>query len=136
MNTKPFYIERPLTIHGYDIDFGGIVSNIVYIRWLEDMRSQVLSQYYPLKELVADQIVPVVIETHVKYKRQLKMFDAPVGKMWIAELGKVRWQAVAEIIIDGHVAFESLQDGVFVCAKTGRPARIPANMLKAYTNHT
>jgi len=35
---RPFLIEVPLPVRTYDIDFAGIVSNIVYIRWLEDLR--------------------------------------------------------------------------------------------------
>ena len=32
------FYEQPLPIRTYDIDFAGIVSNIVFIRWLEDLR--------------------------------------------------------------------------------------------------
>ena len=31
------FYEQPLPIRTYDIDFAGIVSNIVFIRWLEDL---------------------------------------------------------------------------------------------------
>ena len=30
--------EKEITINAYDIDARGIVSNIVYIRWFEDLR--------------------------------------------------------------------------------------------------
>ena len=33
------YYEQPLPIRTYDIDFAGIVSNIVFIRWLETCAS-------------------------------------------------------------------------------------------------
>ena len=42
------YYEQPLPIRTYDIDFAGIVSNIVFIRWLEDLRLGLLDQAYPL----------------------------------------------------------------------------------------
>ena len=32
------FCEQPLPIRTYDIDFARIVSNIVFIRWLEDLR--------------------------------------------------------------------------------------------------
>jgi len=35
---RAFEISTPIAIRTYDIDFAGIVSNIVYLRWLEDMR--------------------------------------------------------------------------------------------------
>ena len=42
------YYEQPLPIRTYDIDFAGIVSNIVFIRWLEDLRLGLMDQAYPL----------------------------------------------------------------------------------------
>jgi acyl-CoA thioester hydrolase len=36
------FYEQPLPIRTYDIDFAGIVSNIVFIRWLEDLRLALL----------------------------------------------------------------------------------------------
>ncbi len=34
MTQKPLLIEMPIKINFYDIDAMGIVSNIVYVRWL------------------------------------------------------------------------------------------------------
>jgi acyl-CoA thioester hydrolase len=42
MKQKPFEVALDLPIKTYDIDFAGIVSNIVYIRWLEDLRLKIL----------------------------------------------------------------------------------------------
>ena len=38
------FYEQPLPIRTYDIDFAGIVSNIVFIRWLEDLRLALLER--------------------------------------------------------------------------------------------
>jgi len=35
-------IDLPITVKTYDIDFMGIVSNISYVRWMEDLRLQFL----------------------------------------------------------------------------------------------
>ena len=51
---RPLAVSAPIRVQGYDVDFAGIVSNIVYIRWLEDLRYQVLEAYYPLPQLLAD----------------------------------------------------------------------------------
>jgi acyl-CoA thioesterase FadM len=37
--TKPLSVELSLNVNTYDIDVAGHVNNIVYIRWLEDMRN-------------------------------------------------------------------------------------------------
>jgi acyl-CoA thioester hydrolase len=43
-SSQMMLVELELPIRTYDIDFAGIVSNIVYIRWLEDLRIQMLAQ--------------------------------------------------------------------------------------------
>ena len=53
-------IDLPITVKTYDIDFMGIVSNISYIRWMEDLRLQFLDIHYPLQKLIAELIVPVL----------------------------------------------------------------------------
>ena len=50
------YYEQPLPIRTYDIDFAGIVSNIVFVRWLEDLRLGLLDQAYPLVEALAEDV--------------------------------------------------------------------------------
>jgi acyl-CoA thioester hydrolase len=46
--TEPRIVERALPIRTYDIDFAGIVSNIVYVRWLEDLRLAMMEEAYPI----------------------------------------------------------------------------------------
>ncbi len=41
-------VERDLPIRTYDIDFAGIVGNIVYVRWLEDLRLAMMEEAYPI----------------------------------------------------------------------------------------
>ena len=53
---RPMEIEMPITINGYDVDVMGIVNNIVYIRWFEDLRLQFLAKYYPYDEIVRSEI--------------------------------------------------------------------------------
>lgn len=43
---RPFELEIVLSVQTYDIDFAGIVSNIVYVRWLEDMRLKIMENIY------------------------------------------------------------------------------------------
>ena len=46
MKLKPLEISLDLPIKTYDIDFAGIVSNIVYIRWLEDLRLKMFEHHF------------------------------------------------------------------------------------------
>lgn len=74
-------VKMPLTIYPYDIDAAGHVNNVVYIRWLEDMRTKLISDICDFRGMYEDGYYLVVISTEIKYKKQLKIFDSPVGIM-------------------------------------------------------
>jgi acyl-CoA thioester hydrolase len=123
-------IELDLPIRTYDIDFAGIVSNIVYVRWLEDLRLAMLSQYYlPLPELILTGIAPILTNTKIDYQRQLTIHDRAVGRMWIEELGSLRCILAAEILNGTHSAAQAKQTVLFINLTTRRPVRIPPDFL-------
>jgi len=62
---KPFLTQVPCPIRTYDIDSARHVSNIVYIRWLEDLRLQMLKEHFPLRPLFDQGITPVMIGEEV-----------------------------------------------------------------------
>ncbi|MCL4870514.1 MAG: acyl-CoA thioesterase [Anaerolineae bacterium] len=122
---KPFLIELPITVKTYDIDFLNIVHNMVYIRWLEDLRFQMLADYLPLESLLADGISPVLLKTEIEYRWAVRLGDPVVGQMWMAELQNTRWILEAEISVGDKIAAWARQTGFFADLKTVRPARMP-----------
>jgi acyl-CoA thioester hydrolase len=114
-------------IRTYDIDFAGIVSNIVYIRWLEDLRVELLARSYPLDRMVADGLGPVLLETHIAYREALTIHDRPEGRMSVAAIGRVRWTVAAEFVSLGtrRVHATARQTGLFVRLASRRPVPIP-----------
>lgn len=71
-------------VNTYDIDVAGHVNNIVYVRWLEDLRTKLLNEHFSFHKLIADKFYPVVISTNINYKKQIKLFDKPIGIMKIS----------------------------------------------------
>jgi acyl-CoA thioester hydrolase len=132
---RPFYVRLDLPVRGYDIDFAHIVSNIVYVRWLEDLRTAMLDQYFPLDRQVVDNYVPVVMSTHIEYKKPVVMFDQPVGHMWIKSFEKVRWINEAEIVVGSKVVAQATQTGVFVRLDSKRPIPLPAELRRRFEQH-
>ena len=115
-------------IRTYDIDFAGIVSNLVYVRWLEDLRLELLTRAYPLDRLVADGLGPVLLETHITYRDALTIHDKPEGRMSIERMGRVRWTVAAEFVTpdSGRVHATARQTGLFIRLDTRRPVPIPS----------
>ncbi|HEX2171126.1 MAG TPA: thioesterase family protein [Dehalococcoidia bacterium] len=126
--SRPLEVELALPVRSYDIDFAGIVSNFVYVRWLEDLRLCMLAEHLPLPDQVEEGYVPILLSTHVDYHRALRMFDEPVGRMWLSGLGRLRWTVEAEIVIGNVRAATATQTGVFLRLGTLRPVATPAHL--------
>jgi acyl-CoA thioester hydrolase len=119
------YYEQALPIRTYDIDFAGIVSNIVFIRWLEDLRLGLLDQAYPLIRALAADTAPILLSTRISYRRPVTIADSLIGHMRVAGLTRVRWRLAAEFLVDGTVHAEAEQEGLFTRLSTRRPIAIP-----------
>lgn len=126
-------IRLAFPVRTYDIDFAGIVSNIVYVRWLEDLRLELLARAYPLDRLVADGLGPVLLQTRIAYRDALTVHDRPEGRMWVEALGRVRWTVAAEFVTPGagRVHATAAQTGLFVKLDTRRPVPIPGVLRTA-----
>lgn len=128
---RPLLVRLTFQAHTYDIDFAGIVSNIVYIRWLEDLRGHMLAGVYPVERMQATGVGPVLLGTDIHYRRALKLGDRPVGEMWVAEARAARWILQAEFSLGGVPVCEARQTGAFVHYARMRPVPVPEELRRA-----
>ena len=119
------FYEQPLPIRTYDIDFAGIVSNIVFIRWLEDLRLSLMDEAYPLIRALAEDIAPILLSTRINYRRPVTIADPLIGRIRVAGLTRVRWRLAAEFTVNGTLHAEAEQEGLFMHLSTRRPTAIP-----------
>lgn len=127
MSTQSFRVTLNFTVRTYDIDFVGIVSNIVYVRWLEDLRLQALAEHFPLDRAMEELgIAPVLLRTEIDYKQPIRLFDPVVGVMWAAEIGRVRQVLQGEFSVNGELRAAGRQTTCFIDLKTGRPVPTPS----------
>ncbi|UCH09986.1 MAG: acyl-CoA thioesterase [Fidelibacterota bacterium] len=125
---RPFEIELTFEAKTYDVDFAGIVSNIVYFRWLEDLRLKVLDEYLPLDGLLEQGISPVLVRTEIDYKRAVRLFDKPIGRMWMSYTGRRKFVLTAEFTVDGEVVTTAEHVCVFVNLKNWRTIPLPEKL--------
>ncbi len=130
--TRPLEIELPLEIRTYDVDFAGVVSNIVYVRWLEDLRNALLKKFFPLERLLEQGSLPVVAQTRVDYKEPLRLFDQPTGWMWAQDMGDRYFMLAAEFTLGGKVVATAEQVAVFVNRTDWQPTPIPEELARLY----
>ena len=118
-------IEMNFAVKTYDIDYARHVSNIVYLRWLEDMRLAMFEKYFSLEQCMGDGYTPVLVTTNIAYKKAIKLFDKVKGKMWITRSGNAGLSVEAEICVGEDLMAHSLQKIVFIDVVTSRPKRLP-----------
>jgi acyl-CoA thioester hydrolase len=106
--------ELSLNVNTYDIDAAGHVNNIVYLRWLEDMRNFLFSQFCPLRNILEIGYYPMVAACEMKYKKSIKLFDRPVGRMFVKDYRRGIFYLKAEIKVAGKMVFTAEQKCVLV----------------------
>lgn len=112
--TNPPGAEISLTVNTYDIDVAGHVNNIVYVRWLEDLRNKLFTQIYSMEKLLELNHHLVVVSSELKYKKQIKLFDKPLGKMFMQSYSHGIIILKAEIIVENSPAFIATQKCVLL----------------------
>lgn len=120
-------IRHEFRVMTYDIDFAGIVSNISYIRWLEDLRNVFAEQALSLGDALRRGIAPALMRTEIDYLAPVRFPDIVTGRMWLAEHGRSKWDLAAEFESQGtgQLVARARQTGVFVSLETLRPVRLP-----------
>ena len=78
---RPLLVTMSIEVQTYDIDFAGHVNNQGYVRWLEDLRMEMLRKYYPLDRLMEQAVAPILASTNIVYKPSIGLHDEPVGKI-------------------------------------------------------
>ncbi|MDZ8186723.1 MAG: thioesterase family protein [Nostoc sp. ChiSLP02] len=129
---RPLEVILAIPVRTYDIDFVVIVSNIVYIRWLEDLRLKFLDEHWELKQQLEQGYAPVLAGTEIEYKRSIKISDRVIGRLWLSDLGRLKWTVKAEIFSNDELAAVATQKGTFISLENRRPIRIPEELENKY----
>lgn len=131
-STKALLIERPIVVRTYDIDFANIVHNIVYFRWLEDLRSEILVDVLPIDEILATGISPILVHSEIDYRQPVRIGDSVTGRMWVDDLSRTRWTLAAEIVVADEVCASARQSGYFADLKSLRAVRVPQRLRERW----
>jgi hypothetical protein len=72
--------DEAFRVQTYDIGFAGI-SNIVFIRWLEDLRLGLMEQTYALMRALAEDAAPILLATRILYRRPVTIASGLDGSI-------------------------------------------------------
>jgi acyl-CoA thioester hydrolase len=120
-------VQHDFRVMTYDIDFAGIVSNISYIRWLEDLRNLFAEQSLSIGDALQRGLAPALMRTEIDYLAPVRFPDVVKGSMWLAAHGRSKWEVAAEFQSQraGQFVARARQIGVFIALETLRPVRLP-----------
>ena len=126
---RPMLIEELLHIKAYEVDAMGIVSNIVYVKWFEDLRHVFLERFYPYTTMMKEGISPMLMKTEVAYRIPLTLFDKPAGRLWVAQMGSSKWEMEFEIATGDQIHCTGKQTGCMYDLNKKGPGRIPQQLV-------
>ena len=132
--SRPMLVEIDFRVKTYDVDFAGIVSNLVYVRWLEDLRLKMLDEYLPLEPEFRQGRGPVLARTEIDYLRPLRFGDQAVGRMWLAGVRRASWSLRAEFTLHAQLVARAVQVGVFVDYRTLKALPVPDALRQHMAN--
>src|SRR5665213_683898 len=133
---KPF-VEVPFPPRTYDIDFAGVVNNIVYIRWLEDLRLALMAGIYPVDRALREGVAPILLSTNIAYEKPVTIRDTSlVGRMWVPAMERIKWHVAAEFSVGDTVHARAEQVGLFIRLSSRRPIAPPVALRAHYAPET
>jgi len=130
---KPLLVALPIRIKTYDIDWVGHVNNIVYVRWLEDLRLHLLDVHFPLEALRSEGVAPIIVTTNIHYRQGIALSDHEVdASMWISKIGLAAFHLSAEFRVGEDLRCTATQRGTFVDHAKMKPMRVPDALVEAF----
>lgn len=123
----------PVTVRGYELDVQGHVNQAVYLQYAEHARWECLvAAGVQADKLVAARLGPVVLETTIKYRRELRGGDE-VRVTCEFEWGPGKTYRVRQEILraDGSLSAEVVGVGGLLDLDARRLVADPADRLRA-----
>jgi YbgC/YbaW family acyl-CoA thioester hydrolase len=121
-------ISTEVRVMYFDTDAGGVVHNIVYLRFIETARTLLAIQMgMDFEEIRRTSIHAVVTRTEIDYKRPALLGDVLRVEGRITEWSGVRFWVEFEIIrpSDAAVLVKCRQALALVQMPSGKPVRLP-----------
>lgn len=132
-------ISTEIRVMYFDTDAGGVVHNIVYLRFIETARTLLaMKMGMSFEEIKRTQIHPVVVRTEIDYKRPAVLGDIVVVNGWLAETTPARFWVEFEIVrpSDATLLVKSRQSLALVQMPAGKLIRLPEGFTENFVMPT
>ena len=129
-------VSTEIRVMYFDTDAGGVVHNIVYLRFIETARTYLAMQMgMSFEEIARTNIHPVVVRTEIDYKRPAVLGDLVVVNGRLTEHSAARFWVEFEVVrpSDQAVLVKCRQALALVKMPEGRPLRLPAGFPEDFS---
>ena len=131
---NPVYTLQ-FTIPDTAIDQIGHVNNVMYVQWMQDIavsHYEFLGGTAPMRAVGA---IWLVREHHLEYLLPAYAGERIEAQTWVVNIRRVRSLRKYRFVrkSDGQLLVRGETDWVFVDTKSGRPRRIPEEVIKVFT---
>ena len=121
-------IRTDVQVMFFDTDCGGVVSNIAYLRFIETARTHLAEELgLSVVEMAQKQTYPVVVHTHIDYRRAARLGDRLVIEGWLDGVERARFWCAFRITRpqDNTLIAECRQMLALIEMPTGKLLRLP-----------
>lgn len=127
---KPYRTHSKIPVQWGDMDAFGHVNNVVYIRWFETARIDLLNTYVSSVTMAAGGIGPILASIHCDYKKQLHFPDDVLVGSRCGRLGRSSIDVEHAIYSVSQQQIVATGTSVLVVFdyEANRPVRIPDDL--------
>ncbi len=126
---------RVFRVRYYECDAYGHVNNVNYLRYMQEAAFDASAAAgYDFARYRAMGRNWLTRRTDIEYLRPLRYGDSVEVKTWVMDFHRVLSRRAYEMrsVASGELVARAVTDWVFVDAATGRPIRVPAEMVAAF----
>jgi acyl-CoA thioester hydrolase len=128
---EAFRLRLPLVPQAADIDALGHVSNIVYVRWLQDAGVAHWQALATPEEQA--RLLWVVARVVIDFRRESLEGEALVAETWVGEARGARFDRHVRILGPaGDVRAEAVTTWVLIDQRSRRPMRVPTDLISRF----
>jgi acyl-CoA thioester hydrolase len=131
----PLVFRRTFRVRSYECDAYGHVNNANYLRYMQEAALDASAavgydeaRYYQIGHIW------LIRETQIEYLRPLRYGDSVEVTTWVGDFRRVRSRRFYELRHPGsdELIAKASTDWVYIERETGRPARVPDEMIAAF----
>ncbi len=131
--------QRTFRVRSYECDAYGHVNNANYLRYMQEAALDASAAVgYDEARYNALGHIWLIRETKIEYLRPLRFGDSVEVTTWVADFRRVRSRRLYELrnAADQQLVAKGSTDWVYIERATGRPARVPPEMVTAFIPNT